>query len=128
MGYYQGSGVVIGGSTDCRSGGSFSDQVAGQIFLTSRITTKTTKYPGVSLADAQAHGAQYDMRGGYWYVQQYSTGGGISYFNEGVVPEYSGTTTSYSYSQIGDSNLYELTKIESIKDTWRNMAQHVLIR
>ena len=123
MGFYSGAGIVVGGSTDCRPGGSFSDphiNGGNPVFLPSRITTETKKSPGVSLNTAQAASAQYDMKGGYWQYWEASSSGGYTYFNDGIVPEYSGTMKSVSYSQIGDSNLYELIEVTTKKETYIN--------
>lgn len=126
MGYYKGQGVVSSGSTDCSPGGSFTTR-SGPIFITSRIKTTYTKFPGVSLETAQSRESSYNIVGGWWEDYTISSTQGYTYYNSGVVPEYSGDVTSCSYSQIGDSNLYELVEARSTKMSWRNTSQPVRI-
>lgn len=126
MGYYTGQGIVSGGSDDCSSGGSFTIR-SGPIFITSRIKTTYTKFPGVSLDTVNSKQSSYDMAGGFWEDSTWTSTAGYTYYNSGVVPEYEGNVTSYSHSQIGDSNLYELVEAKSTKTSLRNTRTPVRI-
>lgn len=112
MGYYTGDGIVASGGSVPSSGGSFAlpviDGLGGARGFLKKITTTTvTKYPGVSLETAQeSRGINNMIARGVWEQV------GTKYFDV-IFPDCSGNTTTYTFSQIGDSNLYELIKTYS---------------
>ena len=101
MGYYTGSGVVVGGGT--------SESMKEQLFwvvdhvIYQKTVSKTTLKNGVSLATAQGEDGSMNMQN-----RKFSSGG--SYI---IVLSCEGTITSASYSRIGDSNLYALNLSEN---------------
>ena len=109
MGYYTGSGIVSSGGSSPSSGGSYMlPKYGGRGFLKKMTKTTTTRYPGVSLTTASGStGANNMVARAAW--ESDSTG----YFYDVIFPDCSGNTTAYQYSQIGDSNLYELVKTET---------------
>ena len=126
MGYYQGNGIVSGGSVATVSGGSVSLPMSGSIFLKRKTRTTVTKFPGVSLATAQSKDSANTMSARLANEWQTAPGGGFVYYNEVVIPDYAGDTTSFSYSQIGDSNLYELIQtIESVSSSYDRNIQRI---
>ena len=110
MGYYSGSGIVSGGGSVPSSGGAFMlPRYGGRGFLKKMTKTTNTKYPGVSLATAQdSNGTNNMVARAAW---ESDTSG---YFYDVIFPDCSGSTISYQFSQIGDSNLYELVKTETV--------------
>lgn len=110
MGYYTGSGIVSGGSSTPSSGGAFMlPKYGGRGFLKKMTKTTTTRYPGVSLTTADnSTGSNNMIARAAW--ESDSTG----YFYDVIFPDCSGSTVGYQYSQIGDSNLYELVKTDTI--------------
>lgn len=110
MGYYTGSGIVSGGGSTPSSGGAYMlPKYGGRGFLKKMTKTTTTKYPGVSLSTAQdSAGSNNMVARAAWEAD--SNG----YFYDVIFPDCSGNTTGYQYSQIGDSNLYELVKVETV--------------
>ena len=106
MGYYQGSGIVSGGSSIPSSGGGGSLPRMNIRFFIKKVTkTTTTKYPGVSLNTAKGKTGINNMKARAMWESN-SNG----YFFDIIFPDCSGNSTSYSYAQIGDSNLYELVE------------------
>lgn len=98
MGYYNGSGVVGGGGTRIDVLEAFP--YYGTHHIHQKVKTVNTRFPGVSLATAQ------DPSNDGWCVMhtfEAQVGWGTYY----AVDAY-GTKRSSSYSQIGDSQLYEL--------------------
>ena len=110
MGYYTGTGIVASGGSVPSSGGAFMlPKYGGRGFLKKMTKTTTTKYPGVSLSTAQnSTGVNNMVARAAW--ESDSTG----YFYDVVFPDCSGNSTGYQFSQIGDSNLYELIKTEAV--------------
>lgn len=96
MGYYTGNGIVSGGVTSTRSLKSFYEW--GSHAVRQRSSTTTVKKPGVSLETARAAQASDNLTA-------VSGGSGDLAW---IIFDAEGTKTSASYSQIGDSNLYEL--------------------
>lgn len=109
MGYYTGTGIVASGGSVPSSGGAFMlPKYGGRGFLKKTTTTTVTKFPGVSLATAQGNtGVNNMVARAAW--ESDSTG----YFYDVVFPDCSGNSTSYTYTQISDSNLYEVIKTET---------------
>lgn len=109
MGYYSGSGIVSSGGSTPSSGGSYAlPKYGNRGFLKKMTKTTVTRYPGVSLATAQGSlGSNNMIARAAWEAD--SSG----YFYDVIFPDCSGSSTGYSYSQIGDSNLYELVKTET---------------
>ncbi len=97
MGYYTGSGTVVGGGVDV----ALKESVYwyGQHNVYQRIVSKTTVKNGVSLATAQAADGSASLSDQTWQS-------GIPTF---ISHGCKGKTTSVSYSQINGSNLYSLT-------------------
>ena len=112
MGYYSGNGVVFGGSST-GSGGGFSLPVSGGAQINRITTRKTTKFPGVDYDTVKDKTASRNMSAGYAVEYKTLPGGGYEYYNDCLVPDYSGTCTDYQWQQIGDSNLYELIIFET---------------
>lgn len=109
MGYYTGDGIVTSGGSTPSSGGSYSlPRYGGRGFLKKMTRTTVRKFPGVSLDTAQGKtGTNNMVARAAW---ESDTNG---YFYDVIFPDCSGSTTGYQYSQIGDSNLYELVKTET---------------
>ena len=96
MGYYSGTGVTSGGGEDVSIAQTLLVGTTLNVFRKDIVTTN--RKSGVSLANAQgAHcsisTSNGDLTWGSWAVP---------------MPNRSGTIVKTSYSQIGDSNLYEL--------------------
>ena len=95
MGYYTGNGVTSGGSSVpnlVRTG----PDIGGAYYIYQRSNSTVTRKSGVSLEVAKAASGELNMN--YW-----TWPGGR------VEPGCRGTRSQVSYSQIGDSNLYELS-------------------
>lgn len=97
MGYYTGAGVVTGGGESIRPIKNL--WWYGSHTLLQKTETLVTTKPGVSLHTAQAEHATSDLAPA-------SDGSGDSSW---VLYDVRGTRTTPHYSQIGGSNLYELT-------------------
>lgn len=111
MGYYTGDGIVTSGGSTPSSGGSFSlPRFGARGFLKKITRTTVRKFPGVSLGTAQGKTGTNNMVARV--AEEYDTAAG--YYYDVLFPDCSGSTTGYQYSQIGDSNLYELVKTETI--------------
>ena len=96
MGYYSGSGITKGGGETTRNLKSFYEW--GSWAVRQKCVTSTNTKPGVSQATAQAtHG-----------VDNLSAVSGGSGDLAWIIFDAEGTRTTVAYSQIGDSNLYEL--------------------
>ena len=97
MGYYTGTGVTSGGGSTVAA---FESRIwDGYHTAFQKKTTVVNRKPGVSLATAQAAEGSVNM-------SHHTFGSGFltrTYFN------CKGTQVNVSYSQIGESNLYELT-------------------
>lgn len=97
MGYYTGSGEVTGGGSSVSLYEHFIWYGAHNVYQ--RTTSKTTRRCGVSLATAEAEHGDLNMQ-----TYQFNWGG-----NWHWSPNCKGTKKQVSYSQIGGSNLYELS-------------------
>lgn len=97
MGYYTGSGVVTGGGSSPSIFEHFVWMGSHNVYQLTDATT--VKRNGVSLATAQAEKGNTNM-------QDYRFTYGSSWY---VAMNCKGTRKIVSYSQIGGSNLYELT-------------------
>lgn len=97
MGYYTGDGETTGGGSNVSLYEHFIWYGAHNIYQ--RTTSTSTRKSGVSLAVAQAEQGDINMQthqfvyGSAWHWSQ----------------NCKGTKTTVSYSQIGGSNLYELS-------------------
>ncbi len=96
MGYYQGSGIVSGGGESTRPLKSFYEW--GTFAIRQKSVTQTVKYPGVSKATAE----------GTHCGENLTAVNGGSGDLAWIIFDAEGTRTDVSYSQISDSNLYEL--------------------
>ena len=108
MGYYQGNGVTSGGGESISSIGSYVFP-NGTHMVSQRTRSTTTRLSGVSLGIAQNEHADFNMSAVHDYYQVWSTTGGVTYFKDVNFPNAKGTRKTVSYSQIADSNLYELS-------------------
>lgn len=126
MGAYQGNGIISGGSSTGSSAGSFTTHDGTTVFLARRTNIKVTKYPGVELPNPIPNAA-YNMRAMVYpdYRIVTGAGGGESWNTPHLVGDHDGDKADYSYSQIGDSNLYELVKTEEAVETWINRNYRV---
>ena len=108
MGYYKGKGVTSGGGESIASIGSYV--FPNGTHTVSQLTVSTvTRLSGVSLATAKKAHAESNMSAIHDWYQISSTTGGITFYKEVNFPNAKGTRKTISYSQIGDSNLYELS-------------------
>lgn len=100
MGYYTGSGVVVGGgsSANLRSTGP---AIGGAYYVYQRTNRKTTEKNGVSINVAMM--SQSDANMSYWQWP-----GGM------IEPGAKGSRRSVSFSQINGSNLYKLSITEDV--------------
>ena len=95
MGYYTGNGVTTSGGS---SVSPFETRIwYGVHTCYQRKTTTVNRRAGVSLSTAQAAKGSSDLK-----EHTFGSGNTRTYFN------CKGTVVNVSYSQIGDSNLYEL--------------------
>lgn len=96
MGYYNGSGVTSNGGENIRQFGSL---VYGGVHIVMQKTVSTvTRKSGVSLQTAQAERCELTLHSAVF-----------SWANIYPWVGCCGTQKDAAYSQIGDSNLYELT-------------------
>ena len=95
MGYYNGNGVTSGGGNAIQSLGVLVFNGVHNVYQ--RIVSTTTKKSGVSLAAAKADQSSVSLR---HHV--------FSWANLYPWTQAKGTRKNVTYSQIGDSNLYEL--------------------
>lgn len=98
MGYYKGSGVAAGGSSSTRTLKTFAILGGGSFSIRQKSVAHTVRLAGVSLADAQAR------TGGDRLTAVTGGSGSLAW----IVFDAEGTKVTTSYSQISDSNLYEL--------------------
>jgi len=97
MGYYSGNGVTSGGGSNCAP---FQTYMWGGFHTVYQRTTSTvTRKSGVSLEVAQNEVGSCNLSSNTFYI-------GSSWYNSF---NCKGTRKNVSYSQIGDTNLYELT-------------------
>lgn len=97
MGYYTGNGETTGGGSSVSLYEHFIWYGAHNVYQ--RTESKTTRKSGVSLATAEAEKGDINMQ-----TYQFNWGG-----NWHWSPNCKGTKKQVSYSQIGGSNLYELS-------------------
>lgn len=100
MGYYKGNGVTSGGSSVpnlVRTG----PDIDGAYYIYQRVNSTVTRKSGVSLETAKAVTGDINMN--YW-----------TWPRGRVEPSCRGTRSQVSYSQIGESNLYELTVTDDV--------------
>ena len=96
MGYYTGTGVVAGGSESGRTLKSFYEW--GAFAIRQRTVSSTVRKPGVSLDEAKGEHSADNLTA-------VSGGSGSLAW---IIFDAEGTRKVVSYSQIADSNLYEL--------------------
>ena len=102
MGYYNGNGVVSGGGSAVTP---FESRIwYGYHTAYQKRTTKVNRKLGVALATAEAADSSSSLNH-HTFTQGMVT---RTYFN------CKGTEVNVSYSQIGDSNLYELTTTTTV--------------
>ncbi len=97
MGYYTGNGVTTAGGSSVALHEHFIWYGGHNVYQQTKATTTTKR--GVSLATAKAEESDINME-----TYQFHWGG-----NWHWSPNCKGTRKQASYSQIGDSNLYELS-------------------
>lgn len=115
MGYYTGNGTVTGGGVSTRTLKSFYEWGAHAVRQRSRVST--VRKSGVSLAAAQAANASDDLTA-------VSGGSGALAW---IIFDAEGTKVSPSYSQIGDSNLYDLViTTETLNCYWSHTGGRAL--
>lgn len=96
MGYYTGTGIVKGGGSAVSPFHTYLWNGFHTVYQ--RITSTTTQKPGVSGTTAQAELGECSLSSHTFY----SGGSNYNAYN------CKGTRKNVSYSQIGESNLYEL--------------------
>ena len=96
MGYYQGSGIVTGGGESTRPLKAFYEW--GSFAVRQKSVTQTVKYPGVSKTTAEGFHCSENLK---------AVNGGSGDL-AWIIFDAEGTQTHVSYSQISDSNLYEV--------------------
>lgn len=97
MGYYSGNGVTTNGGSSVSIYEHFIFYGGHNVYQ--RTGSKTTRKSGVSLATAEAEKGDINM-------QNYQFNWGAAWH---WTPNCKGTKKQVSYSQIGGSNLYELS-------------------
>lgn len=97
MGYYTGTGVVVGGSDSISQFERYMWGGAHTVFQ--RCVETVTKKSGVSLAEAQGVKSSKDLSNATFW------NGSLSWTSFNC----KGTDQDVAYSQIAGSNLYELT-------------------
>ena len=108
MGYYTGNGETVGGGESTRTLKSFYEW--GSFAIRQKSVTSTLRKSGVSLATAQASHAEDNLSavaGGY---------GDLAW----IIFDAEGTRKTVSYSQIGNSNLYELEITTETLNAWQS--------
>ena len=99
MGYYNGNGVVAGGGESYQTLRTFAILGGGSFKVSQKTVYETRRKSGVSLEQAKAEHESHDLHAIY---------GGTGAF-AWIVFDANGTRKTPAYTQIGDSNLYELT-------------------
>ena len=110
MGYYTGDGVTVGGGKSTRTLKSFYEW--GSFAVRQKCVSETVRKPGVSLqtarnADTEAGNALTAVSGG---------SGTLAW----IIFDAEGTRKIVSYSQIGESNLYELNVTTETLSAWKS--------
>lgn len=98
MGYYTGNGVVSGGGESYSVLRSFAILGGGSFKVSQKNVFVNRRKSGVSLQQAQAEHESHDLHA------VYGGSGSLAW----IVFDAKGTRKTPTYSQIGDSNLYEL--------------------
>ena len=106
MGYYTGNGVVTGGGESSRQLKSFYEW--GAYAVRQKSVTQTTVKPGVSLATAKEEHS----------VDNLTAVSGGSGDLAWIIFDAEGTRKIVSYSQISDSNLYQLDITTETLTAW----------
>lgn len=106
MGYATSNGVIQSGGETTRLLKSFTE--GGVWGVRQKSVTTSTHRSGVSLATCQSYHASDNLT---------SVAGGSGAY-EWVVIDAEGTRTYVQYSQIGDSNLYDLTVTTEKLNAW----------
>ena len=108
MGYYTGSGVRSGGGSTVGVYEHFIWYGSHNVYQ--QHTETTTRKSGVSLDTAASDVSSISMTD---YRFTWSSGNASAWYNS---CNCKGTTKNVKYSQIGDSNLYEMTiEIDTVK-------------
>lgn len=115
MGYYSGGGVVTGGSESGRTLKSFYEW--GAFAIRQKCVSSTLRKPGVSLATAQAERSADNL------TAVSGGSGNLSW----IIFDAEGTRKTVTYSQIGDSNLYELNITTEELTAWQASTQTRII-
>ena len=110
MGYYSGNGVTVGGGKSTRTLKSFYEW--GSFAIRQKCVSETVRLPGVSLqtakaADTEAGNELTAINGGF---------GDLAW----IIFDAEGTRKIVSYSQIGESNLYELNVTTETLSAWQS--------
>lgn len=108
MGYYTGTGVTVGGGESTRTLKSFYEW--GSYAVRQKCVSETVRKPGVSLATAKNEHATDNLT---------AVGGGSGSL-AWVIFDAEGTRKIVSYSQIGESNLYELNVTTETLNAWQS--------
>jgi len=98
MGYYNGSGVVVGGGEKYTTLRTFSILGGGSFKVSQKNVFSTLKKQGVSLQEAQSAHESHSLS---------NVNGGTGSL-AWIVFDARGTMSTPAYSRIGDSNLFEL--------------------
>lgn len=106
MGYAAAKSVIQSGGESTRLLKSFTE--GGVWGVRQKSVATTTHMSGVSLATCQSYHASDSLT---------SVGGGSGQY-EWVVVDAEGTRTTVQYSQIGDSNLYDLNITTETLNAW----------
>ena len=102
MGYYKGNGVVSGGGEAYSVLRTFAILGGGSFKVSQKNVYVNRRKSGVSLQQAQAEHESHDLHA------VYGGSGTLAW----IVFDAYGTRKTPTYSQIGDSNLYELNITE----------------
>lgn len=98
MGYYTGSGVVVGGGEKYSTLRTFAILGGGSFKVTQKNVFSTVRSSGVSLSTAQNSKASENL------TNVNGGSGNLAW----IVFDANGTRVTPSYSRIGDSNLFDL--------------------
>ena len=110
MGYYTGNGVVVGGGEETHPLKSFYEW--GAFAVRQKSIHSTVRKSGVSLATAQAAHASDSLTA-------VSGGSGTLAW---IVFDAEGTRITVSYTQIDDSNLYDLSITTETLSAWKSSS------
>lgn len=106
MGYYTGSGVTSGGGERGRTLKSFYE--FGSFAVRQKCVTTTVRRSGVSLDTAKSFHSSDNLT---------AVGGGSGNL-AWLIFDAEGTRKTVSYSQIADSNLYEVLVTTEVYNAW----------